>query len=201
MKMSFISENWLNVLLVIVGLSAFGVYFAQKRDQRKSAATLLKSQIDAIEKSVAILRNDHDLGNISVYQLNVLINENMWEKYRHLFVKRMTRSETDTIQEFYDNAERIERARKDIVQTVYNAWEHKSLIEHIHSGLYVNDAVGSNPAQALEKIAGFRTTFDPLETAFTPQVLIQTLTNNMLFFRNLSGSTAYQKLEKWSYDK
>lgn len=199
--MSFISENWLNVLLVIVGLSAFGVYFAQKRDQRKSAATLLKSQIDAIEKSVAILRNDHDLGNISVYQLNVLINENMWEKYRHLFVKRMTRSETDTIQEFYDNAERIERARKDIVQTVYNAWEHKSLIEHIHSGLYVNDAVGSNPAQALEKIAGFRTTFDPLETAFTPQVLIQTLTNNMLFFRNLSGSTAYQKLEKWSYDK
>ena len=199
--MSFISENWLNVLLVIVGLSAFGVYFAQKRDQRKSAATLLKSQIDAIEKSVAILRNDHDLGNISVYQLNVLINENMWENYRHLFVKRMTRSETDTIQEFYDNAERIERARKDIVQTVYNAWEHKSLIEHIHSGLYVNDAVGSNPAQALEKIAGFRTTFDPLETAFTPQVLIQTLTNNMLFFRNLSGSTAYQKLEKWSYDK
>lgn len=199
--MSFISENWLNILLVIVGLSAFGVYFAQKRDQRKSAATLLKSQIDAIEKSVAILRNDHDLGNISVYQLNVLINENMWEKYRHLFVKRMTRSETDTIQEFYDNAERIERARKDIVQTVYNAWEHKSLIEHIHSGLYVNDAVGSNPAQALEKIAGFRTTFDPLETAFTPQVLIQTLTNNMLFFRNLSGSTAYQKLEKWSYDK
>ena len=100
--MSFISENWLNILLVIVGLSAFGVYFAQKRDQRKSAATLLKSQIDAIEKSVAILRNDHDLGNISVYQLNVLINENMWEKYRHLFVKRMTRSETDTIQEFYD---------------------------------------------------------------------------------------------------
>ena len=199
--MTFLLENWLNILLVLVGLSAFGVYFAQKRDQRRSAATILKSQIDAIEESVSILRNDHDLGNVSVYQLNVLINENMWDKYRHLFVKRMTRSETDTIQEFYNNAERIERARKDIVQTVYNAWEHKSLVDHVHSGLFVQDALKDNSGQVLDKITGFRNAFDPLETAFTPAVLIQTLTSNMMYFKNLSGTTAYHKLEKWSYDK
>ena len=191
--MTFLLRNWLNILMVLVGLSAFWVYFAQKRDQRRSAATILKSQIDAIEESVSMLRNDHDLGNVSVYQLNVLINENMWDKSRHLFVKKMTRSETDIIQEFYNSAERIERARKDIVQTVYNAWEH--------SGMIVQDALGANSGQATDRIVGFRNAFDPLEIAFTPNVLVQTLTNNMMYFKNLSGTTAYQKLEKWSYDK
>ena len=49
---AFLEENWLNLLLVLVGLSAFVTYFWQKRDSKRAAATLLKSQIDSVEKSI-----------------------------------------------------------------------------------------------------------------------------------------------------
>lgn len=199
--MYFIVTNWLNILLVLVGLSAFGVYFAQKRDQMRSAATLLKGQIDNIEKSVTLLYNDSDLGNASVYKLKVILQENMWEKYRHLFVKKMTKSEIDLVQSFFDSAEQIEKARKDIVNTIKYAWISKTLVGNYHFSNYANEALGKVTDQHQQKYAQFREKFDPFSTEFTPQILVQTITESMVHFKNLSGTTIYGKLEKWAYDK
>ena len=45
-------NDWSNLGLIIVGTFALVVYILQKRDQIKTAATLLKSQIDEIERIV-----------------------------------------------------------------------------------------------------------------------------------------------------
>ena len=74
--LGFIATNWVNMLLVIVGLSAFVIYFWQKRDKKRTAATLVKGQIDLIEERVRSLKNDHQLGNIAVYHSKTILQEN-----------------------------------------------------------------------------------------------------------------------------
>ena len=46
--LSLLQNNLIDILLILVGLSAFGVYFKQKRDEVRTAATLVKGQIDLI---------------------------------------------------------------------------------------------------------------------------------------------------------
>lgn len=127
---AFLEENRLNLLLVLVGLSAFVTYFWQKRDSKRAAATLLKSQIDSVEKSILQLKNDHDLGNQSVYNSGKILSENLWEKYKHLFVKELSQSEIDLIQRFFDNAEQIERTRADITKSMMLSWEQHGAMQH-----------------------------------------------------------------------
>lgn len=84
-----ILKEWSDLLLIAVGLSAFGVYYWQKRDEKRSAATLIKGQIDLIEERIYALKSDHQLGNISIYHSKAILQENLWEKYKHLFIKRL----------------------------------------------------------------------------------------------------------------
>ena len=75
-------NNWSNLGLIIVGTFALVVYILQKRDQIKTAATLLKSQIDDIERIVKDLRNYDRLENATIYNLPVILPANYWEEYR-----------------------------------------------------------------------------------------------------------------------
>jgi len=164
----FIENNWLDMLLVIVGLSAFGVYFWQKNDEKRIAATLIKEQIDIIEERVLYFKNDHQLGNISVYHSKIILQENLWERYKHLLVKKLQKSDVEIIQKFFDCAEQIEHARSDIVHTINHSWEHKSQIEHqiigevvqteIEKQLHDKDREKAKIEIDLKKIEAFRQT-------------------------------------------
>ena len=200
----FLVTNWLDLLLAIVGLSAFGVYFWQKRDEKRTAATLLKSQIDSIEKNITVLKEDHQLGNTSVYHSRQIINDNQWEKYKHLFVKLLSQSEIEIIQKFFDNAERIESARQDILRTITVSWEHHSLVQHEYAlkcarktmnGEEVELQISTDQAQA------FNDWFEGIDLTYTPKVAIDALVKSLRNFALLSGTTAYQKIQDSSYDK
>ena len=52
----FIKNNWLNLLLVLVGASAIFVYALQKVNEKKAAATKVLLQVDQIEKTIATLK-------------------------------------------------------------------------------------------------------------------------------------------------
>ena len=60
-------RDWADVFLIAVGLSAMIVYIFQKRDKKRSAATLILGQIDSIEEKIGILKNGHQLNNVVVY--------------------------------------------------------------------------------------------------------------------------------------
>lgn len=74
-------RDWADVFLIAVGLSAMIVYIFQKRDKKRSAATLILGQIDSIEEKIGILKNGHQLNNVVVYHSKTIISENTWEKY------------------------------------------------------------------------------------------------------------------------
>ena len=63
----FIRDNWSDLLLAIVGLSALIVYYFQNRDVKCSAATLIVGQIKSIEQNISALKSEHQLNNIAVY--------------------------------------------------------------------------------------------------------------------------------------
>lgn len=195
--LTFLQGNWLDILLVFVGLSAFITYFWQKRDSKRAAATLLKSQIDAIEKAVVSLKGDHQLGNLSVYNSVKIMNENLWEKYKHMFVKKLSQSEIEIIQRFFDSAEQLERTRMEIIDTMINAWKDKSTVEH----QCVGSLITSHCSNLDEEINRFRSTYRPLDLCFTPDITIQALTKNLSNFVGLTGTTAYSKIQKYSYTK
>ena len=202
--LSFIAENWLNLLLVVVGLSAFGVYFWQKRDDKKTAATLLKSQIDSIEKIITVLKEDHRLGNLSVYHSRQIINESLWDKYKHLFVKLLSQSEVEIIQKFFDNAEQIERARHDILHTITMSWEHHSFVQHYYATLCTREIEiedGFEFQQSSDKLDAFEEWLKNHDLTYTSNIAIDALVNNLRNFTLLSGTTAYQKIQKHSFDK
>lgn len=193
--LDFIINNWSDLLLSLVGLSALFVYFMQKKDRVRSAATLILGQIDSIEKSVAALRDDYQLGNVAVYHSKPIIRGNTWEQYKHLFVKDLSRSEYDMVQHFFEHAEQIERARLDIISTITTGWKDKSSTEHkVVADMIVRQAPNTD-------IFAFQGNFRPLELVFTPDIVINSLTKSLNNFSALSGTTSYQKIHKHSYSK
>lgn len=207
--LNFLLDNWVNLLLVLVGLSAFGVYFWQKRDEKRTAATLVKGQIDLIEERVRSIKNDHQLGNIVVYHSKIILQENLWEKYKHLLIKDLQKSDAAIIQRFFDSAEQIEHARSDIIQTITHAWEHKSLTEHqvvaeliqkeIDKKVEIKEEIQTQGET--NKIELFRQVYRPLDLVFTPDIAISALVKHLNDFDMLSGTTAYKAIQNWSYDK
>lgn len=188
-------RDWSDLLLVFVGLSAFIVYYWQRRDEKRTAATLLKGQIDTIEKRVTILKEDHRIGNSSVYRSKIILQDNLWEQNKYLLLKKLSQSEVDMLQKFFDDAEQIERVRQDIIRTITIDWEHISLAEHIAvAQAIVNDF-------SWDKAHKFGKKFDDLNLGYTPDISIDVLLKHLENFNMISGTTAYQKIQHLSYDK
>ena len=194
-----ILNNWSDLLLSIVGLSAVFVYIWQKRDQRSAAATLVKEQIDTIERNVLALKNDPNLGNNSVYCSKSILIENHWEQQKHLLVKKLSQSEVETIQRFFDNATQIESARLDIIKVFNNDWANKSQAGCQIAANIV--ASGGDDTTIKELYAQFMQRYSSLSPEFLPNIITNTLIKNLQNFEFISGTTGYAKIEKWSYEK
>ena len=198
-------RDWADVFLIAVGLSAMIVYIFQKRDKKRSAATLILGQIDSIEEKIGILKNGHQLNNVVVYHSKTIISENTWEKYKHLFAKELSQSEHRMIQNFFDTAEQLERTRADIVMVIKNAWADKSSVEHqIIGEMIKNDVITTsmpNEMRSSKEMTLFQDHYKPLDLVFTPDIAINSFVNNLNNFTMLSGTTAYEKIQHYSFSK
>jgi len=198
-------RDWADVFLIAVGLSAMIVYIFQKRDKKRSAATLILGQIDSIEEKIGILKNGHQLNNVVVYHSKTIISENTWEKYKHLFAKELSQSEHRMIQNFFDTAEQLERTRADIVMVIKNAWADKSSVEHqIIGEMIKNDVITTsmpNEMRSSKEMTLFQDRYKPLDLVFTPDIAINSFVNNLNNFTMLSGTTAYEKIQHYSFGK
>lgn len=192
-------NNWSDLLLALVGLSAFAVYIWQRNDQRSAAATLVKEQIDTIERNVSILKNDANLGNVSVYHSKCILIENHWEKQKHLLVKKISQSEIETIQRFFDNATQIENARIDIIKVINHDWINKSQAGcHIVANIV---AQGGNNDEITQAFSNFMQQYSMISPQFVPEIIVKALMRNLQNFEFVSGTTAYEKIRKLSYER
>lgn len=106
----FISDNWLDILLVIVGASAFVIYRLQERRKISEAASLIVLQVEDLRKRIANIGSyivDGQLNDSAFYESQMLFKTDYWNEYKHYFIRKMEASSFSTFDEFYNCASEI----------------------------------------------------------------------------------------------
>ena len=106
-SISIIVNLIVDTLLIIGGFGAFVVYFCQKRNEKRNAAFLITLQIDEIKDKMLDINEmivDGVINETSFYETLDIINDNQWEKYKHLFVNKIDHYSYKTINSFYEYA-------------------------------------------------------------------------------------------------
>lgn len=193
--LDFFKLYWSDLLVSLVGLSAIYVYWKQKRDEYRAAATMVICQIDIIEKRVARLKDDAQLGNIVIYQSKSVIENNQWEQQKHKLIKALSAAEYEIIQSYFDQAIQLEIARQEVVSNLRYNWNGKTMAMQEK----IADVCSTQCDKPQEKIDDFYNSFSPIETIFQPNAITQLLLKSLDNQPTLLGTTAYKRLEKISY--
>jgi len=114
----FINSNGLQTLLLFVaGLSIFILYKLQKNDKRKNVATMIVLEIDEIRKNIDVLKlcfNNGFLNDTMMFESSNLIENYSWNKYKHLFIKKLGVYFYSKLENFFDYAEQLAVQQKNI---------------------------------------------------------------------------------------
>ena len=101
----FISTNWLDILLVIVGASAFFIYWAQERRKVSEAASLIVMQVEDLLKRIREIGSYISEGNLNdtaFYESQILFKTDYWNQYKHYFIRKLDSFSFNTFDEFYN---------------------------------------------------------------------------------------------------
>lgn len=162
-----IFEIWsliINGFIAIAGFSAIGIYKAQKRDKIKTAATIVISQIDSIEAVIKNLHSNNPLTNEIVYKSKPILDYNYWSQSKYLLSKRLGVENVRLIENFYAQAEEIEKSRRAICHELIIAWEHKDYILQ----KYMAEIFNLTEEQRLKALAEFNDKFENNPKIFSP---------------------------------
>ena len=106
----FLIDNWLNLLLVIVGASAFITYWLQGRQKISEAASLIVMQVEDLQKRMREIKtyiSEGQLNGTAFYESQVLFKTDYWDKYKHYFIRRLDPFSFGTFDEFYSCASEV----------------------------------------------------------------------------------------------
>lgn len=99
------SDNWVNILLVLVGTSALVIYKLQERRKKIDAASLIVLQIDEMQQRLREISTyivDEQLNATAFYESLPLMEENYWGKYKHYFVRSMDATSYASLNQLYN---------------------------------------------------------------------------------------------------
>ena len=106
----FISTNLLDLLLVIVGTSAFVVYRFQERRKISDAASLIVLQVNDLQKRLRDIQSyivNGVLNDTAFYESQIIFTENYWDKYKHYFVRKIDSESFLLFNDFYACASEV----------------------------------------------------------------------------------------------
>lgn len=99
------ADNWVNILLVLVGTSALVIYKLQERRKKIDAASLIILQIDEMQERLREISTyivDEQLNATAFYESLPLMEENYWGKYKHYFVRSMDATSYASLNQLYN---------------------------------------------------------------------------------------------------
>ena len=100
----FLKVNWVNLGLILVGLSAVWIYKMQEKGKLRDAACMIVLQINELQKRVQEIQSyitNQGLNLTAFYESLPLIDVNYWNNYKHLFVRKIDNKSYDSINKFY----------------------------------------------------------------------------------------------------
>ena len=119
----FLSKNWVNLSLVIVGSFAMIIYKLQERKKIIEAASLIIIQIDELMERLIEIPTyivNGLLNDTAFYESLILMEQNYWNEYKHLFVRKMDKESYNAINKFYDYVSEIQEQQELVKQMQKN---------------------------------------------------------------------------------
>jgi len=195
----------LNGLLVLGGVSAFYVYFAQKRNQRRDAAIMVALQIDEINRNVIAVGKAME-GSIiletSMFETNRIMTENLWSKYKHLLVKKIGMLNATALNEFYQCVENIMVFQSNIKGASHytmnnSAYIYQFTYAQLYSTIRTNPSVAEFKQEDIASLANdVASTAAVTSKTYIPKIMGIALDKFLTEFRGLKIESAYAELRK-----
>ena len=107
---SFWSNNWSNVLLILVGMTALAAYYFQERKKKIEAAALIVQQIDELQENISDIQSyivDGKLNETAFYESIPVMGTNYWSQYKHYFITDIDAQSYRCISKMFDYATEI----------------------------------------------------------------------------------------------
>lgn len=186
----FVCANWLNILLVVVGASAFFVYWAQERRKISEAASLIIMQIEDLQKRIREIGSyisEGILNDSAFYESQILFKTDYWNQYKHYFIRKLDSFSFNTIDEFYNCATEIleQQELMKSLQKNYFFYTQQMIIQM--EGTAVLQALNSstqNPADFSAAVNGLITTIPDGMSAEQKQAVANVLNKISLAEQN-----------------
>jgi len=109
-----------NIVMIIAASTAFIVYYFNKRDNFRKAASIILLEIKEVENIISNVRTGQ-MFNISL----PILKSNSWKEYKHFFVNKLDLDEFQQLNNFYIQAEIIENERIKVSNALTIAMEEK----------------------------------------------------------------------------
>ncbi len=113
--LELLSDNWVNILLIIVGASALVIYWLQERRKINEAASLVILQIDELQEKIKEIQSfiiNSQLNSTAFYESQILFNTDYWNHYKHYFVRKMDSKSFRAINSLYECATEIQEQQQ-----------------------------------------------------------------------------------------
>ena len=165
----FISANLLDILLVIVGASAFAVYKLQERRKISDAASLIVLQVNDLQEKLREIQSyivNGELNDTAFYESQIIFTENYWDKYKHYFVRKIDSESFHLFNDFYACASEV--------------LEQQQLMKNLHKNFFyvIQNVLAQLEAGYIQ--AGFQNcSANPVDTNTLVQGLSQSIPQNL----------------------
>lgn len=201
--LTYLKINIIDILLIVVGASAFITYLWQRKAERKTAATIILEQIDASENTISYFRKKYIYEKQKIDHEDVYLSKNLnfdaWEKYQHLLIKEFTPHELSVLNDFFDSVYTIEKTRSSL-NDCYNAtWNSKAFVTQWMCGKY-HDTMLTTPDEQ-EKMLNEFISANKNTPDYIPNLIYDNLCTALIQYKEIRDTVAYQKLVKISFRK
>lgn len=198
------SELFQTIVLIITAGITLWIYNANQKLQRKNAVTILLLQIKEIEQNIEFLLAEGIVnGNIQEKPLHyskIILSENMWSKYAHLIISKISQSSYEKIDNFFTVATQIKEQQLYIKNKIQTAIDFRCF--YYYAGIYstINGTMNTNNDEDVkQKIKQIKTKYDMQD--FNVQTFIQLefalgLQENLKKYHKLTDGMAYSELKK-----
>ncbi|MBV8464619.1 MAG: hypothetical protein JO218_01625 [Burkholderiales bacterium] len=181
--------DYLNaVVTLVVGAIALLVYRLTRRAERRNAAIIVLMDIRRAED---VIQATLQKGFIDM-SMRVIMTENNWAKYKHLFADKFSHDDFKAFNLFFDSCYEIEDARRR-VRDVFNAnliAKATAVQEMLLRNLEGDDGVRKAKRESIiESVNSEEYAFDPREPK-------KRIFQEILIINKLSGTTAFEKLKR-----
>lgn len=117
---AFLIKNWSNLSLIVVGCSAFFIYWIKERRKCSEAASLIIMQVEELHKRIREMKTyiiEGQLHATAFYDSQLLFKTDYWDKYKFYFIKKLDPFNFNMFNEFYSCAYDV-LAQQDLMKNL-----------------------------------------------------------------------------------